>query len=244
MAAQSRDEPEPYSLPARMISGTCSGVVALGRLEDRRHLAVGEEAGEAPLGPGRQLVAEADVGEGPADHHLVVAAARAVGVEVEDVDAVLDQVASRRALHLDRARRRDVVGGDAVAQDRQGAGPADLRDRLGLGRHPDEVRGVLDVGRGVVPLVEVALRHRQRVPVLVALEDLAVLLVEHLGADRLQDRVLDLALGRPDVLEVDRLAARVVAQRLVRGGRCPSCRPGRRRRPAGARRGSWRGPRS
>ena len=106
-----------------------SGVVALGRLEDRRHLAVGQVAGEAPLGPGRQLVAEADVGEGPADHHLVVAAARAVGVEVEDVDAVLDQVLARRALHLDRAGRRDVVGGDAVAQDRQDAGPADLRDR-------------------------------------------------------------------------------------------------------------------
>ena len=57
--------------------------VVLGGLEDGRLLAVlGEVAGEAALGARRQLVAQPDVGERAADHHLVVAAARAVGVEV------------------------------------------------------------------------------------------------------------------------------------------------------------------
>ncbi len=37
-AAQSREEPEPYSLPASTISGHAVGAVALGRLEDRGFL--------------------------------------------------------------------------------------------------------------------------------------------------------------------------------------------------------------
>ena len=52
----------------------------------------GEVAGEAALGARRELVAQPDVGERAADHHLVVAAARAVGVEVALLDAVLGEV--------------------------------------------------------------------------------------------------------------------------------------------------------
>ena len=70
------------------------GVVHRG-VVDRRLLAVLD--GEAALGPGRELVAQADVGERAAHHHLVVAAPRAVGVEVALLHAVLDQVARRRA---------------------------------------------------------------------------------------------------------------------------------------------------
>jgi hypothetical protein len=45
-AAQSRDEPEPYSLPAMTTSGVPSLLVALGRVEDaHRSLAVGEVDG-------------------------------------------------------------------------------------------------------------------------------------------------------------------------------------------------------
>ena len=45
--------------------------------------------------PSRQLVAQPDVRERAADHHLVVAAARPVGVEVALLHAVLDEVLSR-----------------------------------------------------------------------------------------------------------------------------------------------------
>ena len=49
------------------------GLVGLRRLVDGRLLAVLD--GDAALGAGRQLVAQPDVGEGAADHDLVVAAA-------------------------------------------------------------------------------------------------------------------------------------------------------------------------
>ena len=72
-----------------------------------------------PSTPGHELVAQPDVGERAADHHLVVAAARAVGVEVAALDAVLGEVAAGRAVGLDRAGRADVVGGHRVAELRQ-----------------------------------------------------------------------------------------------------------------------------
>ena len=53
--------------------------------------------GDAALGAGRQLVAQPDVGERAADHHLVVAAAGAVGVEVPALDAVLGAGSCRPA---------------------------------------------------------------------------------------------------------------------------------------------------
>ena len=106
LAAQSRDEPEPYSLPASTTSGTPSVEVAHRGVVDRHLLAaVGEVQRDAALGAGRQLVAQADVGERAAHHHLVVAAARAVGVEVLGLDAVLVQVLAGRAVALDRAGR-------------------------------------------------------------------------------------------------------------------------------------------
>ena len=84
------------------------------RLVDRRLLAVPDR--QAALGAWRELVAQADVGERAAHHHLVVAAPGAVGVEVAPLDAVLEQVAPGGRVARDRAGGRDVVGRDAVAQ--------------------------------------------------------------------------------------------------------------------------------
>jgi hypothetical protein len=50
--------------------------------------ASGLERGPAAFGAGGEFVAKADIGEGAADHHFVVAAARAVAVEVGGFDAV------------------------------------------------------------------------------------------------------------------------------------------------------------
>ena len=86
----------PSRTPCR--DRTTSGIrrlVVLGGLEDRGDLAavLVKSRVTAALGAGRQLVAQPDVGERAADHHLVVAAARAVGVEVPLLDAVLGEVA-------------------------------------------------------------------------------------------------------------------------------------------------------
>ena len=51
--------------------------------------------GPITLAVGHQLVAQAHIAKGAAHHHLVVAAASAVRVEVAQRDAVLDQVAAR-----------------------------------------------------------------------------------------------------------------------------------------------------
>src|SRR3954449_8219030 len=97
-------------------------------------------------GGGGHLVAQPDVGERAADHHLVVAAAGAVGVEVALLDAVLVEVQRRRRALLDRARGRDVVGGDGVAELGQHARALDVLRRLRRLRDLLEERGAAHVG--------------------------------------------------------------------------------------------------
>src|ERR1700733_2398127 len=95
--------------------GNAIGLIFFGRFEDRHFLVGWEVAGEAAFDVD-QFVAQADVGESAADHHFVVAAAGAVGVEVGGLDAVLLQIFSGRAVFFDGAGGGDVVGGDAVAE--------------------------------------------------------------------------------------------------------------------------------
>ena len=102
------------------------GAIALGRVEDRDRLAGGEVRGVAALAAVGQRVAQADVAERAAHHHLVVAAARAERVEVARLDAVLDQVAAGGHVARDRAGRGDVVGRDRVAEHDEAAGVVDV----------------------------------------------------------------------------------------------------------------------
>ena len=169
----------------------------------------------AALGPGRELVAQADVGQRPAHHHLVIAAARAVGVEVARRDPVRYQVLTGRALHGNRPRRGDVVGGDRIAQQGQDAHAGQvLHEGLGIG-HLVEVGRPLDIGRGLAPLEQAAVRHRHRFPPPIALEHLRILLAEHLGVDRAGQQVADLLGRRPDLAEVHRPPAAIRPQRLL-----------------------------
>ena len=61
LAAQSREDPEPYSLPAMTTSGTSFGLVADGGLEDRHLLAVGKVRRHPAFGTGHEVVADAGV---------------------------------------------------------------------------------------------------------------------------------------------------------------------------------------
>ncbi len=140
---------------------------------------------------------------------------RAVAVEVAALDAVLREVLAGRGVGLDRTGRGDVVGGDRVAQLGQDAGAGDVGDRGRVHLHALEVRGLADVGGLGVPLEGVAGRDRQGLPLGVAREDVAVGLVEHVLADGVRHDVVDLGLGRPDVLEVDRVAVLVDAQGVL-----------------------------
>ena len=131
LAAQSRDEPVPYSLPARTTSGVPCCLIGHRRVVDRQRRAVGA-AGHAALDAGEHLVADADVGEGAAHHHLVIAAARAIAVIFGARDLVLAEVGAGRAVGLDRAGGRDVVGGDRIAEHRQRLAPTTSVSGLGV----------------------------------------------------------------------------------------------------------------
>src|SRR6185295_6543502 len=107
---------------------------------------------------GQHQVLDAHVGEGAAHHHLVVAAPRAVAVEVGDRDVVLLQVDARGRGRLDRAGRRDVVGGDGVAEHAQDLRAAYVARALRLHAEIAEERWLGDVGRGR-PAVDLAGRR-------------------------------------------------------------------------------------
>ena len=125
----------------------------LARGLEQRHAAFLARA----VGAGRDhQVLDAHVGEGAAHHHVVVAAARAVGVEVGLGDAVLLQPDAGRRRLLDRAGGRDVVGGDRVAEQRHRARALDRRGRRRrLHLEALEERRLGDVGRRR-PVVDLA----------------------------------------------------------------------------------------
>jgi hypothetical protein len=58
------------------------------------------------------LIGDADVGERAAHHHFVIAAPRAVGVEVRLRHAVFGEVGARGRGLLDRTSGADVIGCD------------------------------------------------------------------------------------------------------------------------------------
>src|SRR4029453_2631561 len=109
-----------------------------------------------------------------------------------------DQPLARRAVLLDRPRGRYVIGGDAVTQHRHYPGALDRLDRARLGLHVLEEAWLAHVG-GVGPGVAVALRGVEVAPAVVAGEHVGVALLEHVLANRVGDRLLDLLRGRPDV---------------------------------------------
>ncbi len=139
----------------------------------------------------QHVVANTDVGEGAAHHHFVVAATCAVLVEVGNTDAMVDEVFAGRRLCLDRTGRRDVVGGDLVAEEAEDACTLDVADLTCRLAHSHEVRWVLHIGRVVVPCISLASRNLNGLPVFVALEHVRILLGEDFAGNVLGDEFLD-----------------------------------------------------
>ena len=201
-------------------------LVAHGGVVDRHLLARRIMDGDAALDALHHLVLDADVGEGAAHHHLVIAAPRPVGVEVGARNAVFGEVAPGRAVGLDGPGRRDVVGGDRIEEQPEDAGVDHVLHRLRRQRHSVEVRRVLDIGGGLVPGVGHAAGDLDPAPRGVAPEHVLVAGGERLAGDVGAHRLRHVLAGRPDVLQEHRLALAVVAQRL--GGEIDVDRPGER----------------
>jgi hypothetical protein len=124
------------------------GLVAHRRVVDR-HSRRRVVLGHAAFGAGQHLVLDADIGEGAAHHDFVVAAARAVAVEVLLQHLVLAEIFAGGAGFLDVAGGADVVGGDVVAEHGQDARAFDVADRRRLHRDALEIGRVLHVGGAV-----------------------------------------------------------------------------------------------
>src|SRR5260370_39264101 len=146
----------------------------------------------------------------------MVAAAGAVGIELGGAYLEADQVFAGRAVGLDAAGRRDVVGGDAVAENRQFARAGHVLHRRRLFRHVLEIGRQREIRRAVLEIVGDAARPLDLAPFGRALEDIAVAPREAVALDGMEDGVGDLAVARPDVLEVDRLLVAAVADPLAR----------------------------
>src|SRR5437762_2705186 len=171
------------------------------RIVDRNRLVAGFARCPATLGPGRQLVAQADVGEGAAHHHLVIPAPRPVRIEVYGLDAVLDQPLAGGTRCRNRSRGRDVVRCNRIAEHSQRASVGDATNSRRRERHSLEEWWILHVGRIRIPRVEVSLLLRQAPPVVVAVKHVRVLRLEHFRLHRLQDLILDFFWVRPDVAQ-------------------------------------------
>ena len=97
--------------------------------------------------------------------------------------AVLDQIASGGAGPGDRAGRADMVGGDGIEEQAEDAGILDIADRRRLALQALEIGRVLHIGGIVVPAIgEAVLRGAQRLPALIALEDVGIAGLEQLPA--------------------------------------------------------------
>ena len=214
--------------------------VLFGGVVDRHQLAARLQDRPSAFGSWGNLIPQPGVGKRAAHHHLVVAAPRAVRVEIGRLHAMLDQVLARGAVGLDRSGRRDVIRRDAVAEERQHAARPSIPPASAASSSC--LRGTSACGCtwNLRPRVLVALGHRQLLPVLVALEDVAIAVPEHLGVDGALHRLLQLLLGRPDVFQKHGLAGLILAERLRReifrnpSGECVRHHERRRREIVGA----------
>ncbi len=171
-------------------------------------------------------VLDAHIGERAAHHHVMVAAARAVAVEVLLHHAVLQQPLAGGRGFLDRPRGRDMVGGDRVAEERHDAraphrGIAALRR---LEREVREERRLGDVGaRG--PVVGVARYTLDLAPEgsRIGLH-LAVVIAERLAVHRMLHELVHLVAAGPDIAQVHVAPAAPLAHRL--GHQVPQHRAG------------------
>src|SRR5438552_14371087 len=77
-------------------------------------------------------ILDAHVSEGAAHHHLVIATAAAVAVEVWDADVVLEQIDARRRSGLDRSRWADVIRSHRIAENAEDASATNRGGRPGL----------------------------------------------------------------------------------------------------------------
>ncbi len=108
-----------------------------------------------------------------------------------------------------------MVGRHGIAHEHQHARVVNLLQRLRRGGQVNEEGWLLDIGGVVTPAIDLAVRHRDGVPRLVAVVDVGVLLGVHIRLECSGNRVRNFLLCRPKIPQVDRFAMRIDRQWLV-----------------------------
>ena len=163
-------------------------------------------AGDAPFGAGQHEVLDPHVGEGAPGHHPVVASPRAVAVEIFLGHAILQEISAGGGTFLDAARGRNVVGGDRVTEDPEGAGAANLADGAGLEGEVGEEGWFLNVSAPGVPRVGRSGGGGDFVPLGVLRGEVTVELAEGFRFEAGLHDVPHFAQGWPDLLKLHGLA--------------------------------------
>ena len=206
--------------------------------------AVGQMPRDAAFGAGGQQVADADVGERAAGHHAVVAAPRAVAVEVGRLrrPAPADTCPAGLSAAIEPAGEMWSV----VTESPKAA--STRAPRIGWIGPGSAARSTRNGGSWMYVLAashgnnSLSARRGSRSTSSLRLEHVGVAVAEHLGPDRLRDRGRDFLAasarcpaGRPAGRRCPCPAARA-------SDRCRPCRPGHRPRPAAGWPGSWPSP--
>ncbi len=184
LAAQSRELPVPYSGPGQDDQRRALAAYLHGRVENAHCLAAGLELGHAAFHSRHHQVFDAHIGEGAARHDPVVAAARAVAVEVHKIDAVLDQIfpGGEVFLMLPAGEMWSVV--TLSPKMPRGRAPLISAMRPGCSAEIVEERRLLDVGALLVPLIDLAGAGGDFVPLRILRGEIAVELAEHFRLER------------------------------------------------------------
>ena len=144
----------------------------------------------------------------------MIAATRAVRVEVCRLYPMLNQVFAGRAAFFDGTGGRYVVRGDAVAKNGQHPRPFDVLHRSRLGGHVIKIGSAFDVSGVRLPGVSLAVRRGQVLPAFIAGEYGSVVLAKHLRIHAVGDCLIHLFLCRPEIAQVNWLALLVMAERV------------------------------
>ena len=94
-------------------------LIAHGRVIDREHFTIRKMPCIAPFLLRHHFVAQTGIGKGATHHDFMIAAPRAVGIEIADGNALLLQIPPRRAFGTDGAGWRDMVGRDGITEERE-----------------------------------------------------------------------------------------------------------------------------
>ncbi len=107
--------------------------------------------GEAAFHTRHHLVLDADIGEGAAHHHFVVAAPRSVGIEVELLNPASHQIYAGGRSRPDVAGGRNVVSGDRIEEEAENAGTVNVGNERGRHGETVEIGRVRHIGALRVP---------------------------------------------------------------------------------------------